>query len=75
MMVENTSRRRVARELRLPHVRRRGPPGAALAGSPVIPESAEEKRRFEDAGRRRELRDAEAPAKKEKLGRPAYTHE
>ncbi|HVJ05495.1 MAG TPA: acyl-CoA thioesterase [Candidatus Saccharimonadales bacterium] len=33
--------------------------GRKLAAAPVIPESAEEMRRYEDAGRRREIRKAE----------------
>lgn len=38
--------------------------GNRLAVPPVIPESDEEKRRFEDAGRRRELRRVEAARRK-----------
>ena len=37
--------------------------GRHLPVPPVIPESAEEKRRYEDAGRRRELRNAERQRK------------
>jgi acyl-CoA hydrolase len=39
--------------------------GRRLAVPPVIPESDEEKRRFEDAGRRREIRRAEAARRKQ----------
>jgi len=37
--------------------------GRRLPVAPVIPESADELRRFEDAGRRREIRRAEAARK------------
>jgi acyl-CoA hydrolase len=37
--------------------------GRKLPVAPVIPESDEEKRRFEDAGHRREIRRAEAARK------------
>jgi acyl-CoA hydrolase len=37
--------------------------GRKLPVAPVIPETAEEKRRFEDAGHRREIRRAEAARK------------
>jgi acyl-CoA hydrolase len=40
------------------------PFGRHLPVAPVIPESDEEKRRFEDAGRRRELREAERKRKR-----------
>ena len=39
--------------------------GLRLAVPPVVPESDEEKRRFEDAGRRREIRRAEAARRKQ----------
>jgi acyl-CoA hydrolase len=39
--------------------------GRRLAVPPVIPESDEEKRRFEDAGRRREIRRTEAARRKQ----------
>jgi acyl-CoA hydrolase len=39
--------------------------GRRLAVPPVVPESDEEKRRFEDAGRRREIRRAEAARRKQ----------
>ncbi len=38
--------------------------GNRLPVPPVIPETAEEKRRYEDAGRRRQLRDAERERRK-----------
>ncbi len=39
--------------------------GRRLAVPPVVPESDEEKRRFEDAGRRREIRRSEAERRKQ----------
>jgi len=39
--------------------------GRRLAVPPVVPESDEEKRRFEDAGRRREIRRSEAARRKQ----------
>jgi acyl-CoA hydrolase len=39
--------------------------GCRLAVPPVVPESDEEKRRFEDAGRRREIRRSEAARRKQ----------
>lgn len=39
--------------------------GLRLAVPPVVPESDEEKRRFEDAGRRREIRRVEAARRKQ----------
>jgi acyl-CoA hydrolase len=39
--------------------------GHPLPVPPVVPETAEEKRRFEDAGRRRELRQAERERKRQ----------
>ena len=38
--------------------------GGRLAVAPVVPETEEEKRRYEDAGRRRELRHAEVERRK-----------
>jgi acyl-CoA hydrolase len=39
--------------------------GNRLAVPPVIPETADEKRRYEDAARRREIRQAESARRKE----------
>jgi acyl-CoA hydrolase len=43
--------------------------GNRLSVPPVIPETEEEKRRYEDAGRRREIRRAEAARRKSQLCR------
>ena len=43
--------------------------GAHLAVAPVIPETEEQRRRYEDAGRRREFRRAELDRRRRKLDR------
>ena len=53
------------RQLGLSDICRRGYRWARLAVAPVIPETEEERRRFEDAGHRREIRRAETARRKQ----------